>query len=133
MFVGSRKKLIEKLGLEPRSFEKHQIQAGWRNIRRIERFNKRLGALVKSMRTDAKMRQEDVANLLNMDRSLLSHYERGAVSMTMWHFMMLCTVTGFDPVGAHRYLIQSLKSEHPVEVNPQRRGRRFQGRRQAYL
>lgn len=45
---------------------------------------------LRELREDRKLRQKDIAELLQIDQSYYSKYERGEKPLPIWHLVTLC-------------------------------------------
>lgn len=59
-------------------------------------FDKQLGLLLQSYRSNANMSQQDVADRLGITRSAIGHYERGERTVDIQLLYKLCDIYNVD-------------------------------------
>lgn len=66
------------------------------NINKSSRFDIIIGELLKEERIAKSMKQEDIADSLNMTRGAFSHYETGRRTMTLNTFSQIAKILELD-------------------------------------
>ena len=86
-----------------------------KNIMKKDEFNVEIGLVIKEVREDSGLNQEELALLLNMKRGKLGRIERGEASISAYELFMICNILDISDIKIKNAIQRKNKQQKIVK------------------